>query len=401
MDNQTPPHSELYDSPRDGIPEVVTTTEQLRQAAALIGSGTGAVAIDTERANMYRYDDRAFLLQLRREGSGTVLIAPEDIRADIAPILGPVLANLRWVLHSAKNDLACLAALGLRPRQLSDTEIAAHLLGAPATGLGPVVEHYLGYHLPKNHSTEDWSEVPLPPEWLEYAALDVELLLPLARTLEQQLEQLGREEWYLQECAHVVQHYSDASFLEHHFSSLKNLHELRGPIELSIARALWELREDYAREEDIAPHRVLPHWMIILLAKRRARTVMEIKQQLAHKRIRTPLTPGEMAAAIKPAIAHPTTKPADFRSPPPAWTRDKATKVAVSAAVDEAQGHLDELAHRLDISRGVIISAKTLRSTIAAIVVDKEPVDGALQQAGLRPWQMELIGRILVQATGS
>ncbi len=49
-------------------------------------AGTGPVAIDAERASGYRYSARAYLVQLRREGSGTALVDPiafddlEDLR---------------------------------------------------------------------------------------------------------------------------------------------------------------------------------------------------------------------------------------------------------------------------------------------------------------------------------
>ena len=61
---------------RDGLPAVVDTDEGLAEACAALAAATGPVAIDAERASGYRYSNRAYLIQLRREGAGTHLVDP-------------------------------------------------------------------------------------------------------------------------------------------------------------------------------------------------------------------------------------------------------------------------------------------------------------------------------------
>ena len=63
--------------------------------------------------------------------------------------------------------------------RLFDTELAARLLGYPRVGLATLVEVILGRSMRKEHSAVDWSRRPLPQPWLEYAALDVEVLIEL------------------------------------------------------------------------------------------------------------------------------------------------------------------------------------------------------------------------------
>ena len=62
--------------PRDGLPPVVESAEALERATQALAGGTGPIAVDAERASGYRYGHRAYLVQLRRAGSGTVLIDP-------------------------------------------------------------------------------------------------------------------------------------------------------------------------------------------------------------------------------------------------------------------------------------------------------------------------------------
>ena len=74
------------------------------------------------------------------------------------------------------------------PTALFDTELAGRLLGYPRVGLATLVETLLGYRLRKEHSAVDWSTRPLPEPWLEYAALDVEVLVELRDVLAAELE---------------------------------------------------------------------------------------------------------------------------------------------------------------------------------------------------------------------
>jgi ribonuclease D len=182
---------------RDGLPPVSDTDVSLRRAASAIAEGTGPVAIDAERASGYRYSNRAYLIQVRREGSGSWLIDPIGL-STLAP-LQEALEGAEWILHAATQDLPCLAEVGLRPTALFDTELAGRLLGHPRVGLATLVETVLGHRMKKEHSAVDWSTRPLPTPWLEYAALDVELLVELRDALHAELVEAGKLDWALQE----------------------------------------------------------------------------------------------------------------------------------------------------------------------------------------------------------
>ena len=188
--------------PRDGLPPLIVTGDALDDAVRRLGAGHGPVAVDAERASGFRYGHRAFLVQLRRRGAGTVLIDP--VACPDLSGLDDALADAEAVIHAASQDLPCLAELGYRPRLLFDTELAGRLLGYPRVGLGTLVEDVLGLSLEKSHSAADWSTRPLPEEWLRYAALDVEVLVELRDALARQLAEQGKAEWARQEFAAVL-----------------------------------------------------------------------------------------------------------------------------------------------------------------------------------------------------
>ena len=118
------------------LPAVVETRRDLEQVVTRLRQGTGPVALDAERASGYRYSQRAYLVQLRRRGTGTALVDPvadDDPVTYLAP-LATALSGPEWILHAASQDLVCLAEIGLRPRRLFDTELAARLLGLRRSG---------------------------------------------------------------------------------------------------------------------------------------------------------------------------------------------------------------------------------------------------------------------------
>src|SRR5665648_958741 len=107
--------------PSDGVPDVVETPEGLAAVIEAFAAGTGPVAIDAERASGYRYGQRTYLVQLRRQGAGTAVIDPIAL-----PDLSDLAAALRgteWVLHAASQDLPGLTDQGMLPDAVFDLSL--------------------------------------------------------------------------------------------------------------------------------------------------------------------------------------------------------------------------------------------------------------------------------------
>src|SRR3954469_23229566 len=117
----------------------------------------------------------------------------------------------------------------------------------------------------KEHSAVDWSRRPLPEPWLEYAALDVEVLVELRAALHQQLVAAGKDEWARQEFDHLLSfeptHRVDA------WRRTSGMHRVRGRRGLAAVRALWEARDELAAKRDVTPGRILPDSAIVAAAQ--------------------------------------------------------------------------------------------------------------------------------------
>ncbi len=201
-------------------------------------------------------------MQLRREGAGTALVDP--IAFESLEPLARALEGTEWILHAATQDLPCLAEVGLRPAALFDTELAGRLLGKPRVGLATLVEEVVGQRMRKEHSAADWSTRPLPESWLEYAALDVEVLLELREAMVDELAAAGKSEWARQEFEALLSF--EPTVREEAWRRTSGAHKLRGRRAQGAVRALWEARDRIARERDIAPGRIIPDSAIIAAA---------------------------------------------------------------------------------------------------------------------------------------
>lgn len=240
--------------------EVLADRAALHEAADALAAGTGPVAVDVERASGYRYSQRAYLVQMFRRDAGVFLFDPPAI-GDFAALQSAI-GDEEWVLHAASQDLPSLRELELVPPTIFDTELAARLLGHDHVGLAAVVADTLGVTLAKAHSASDWSTRPLPQPWLEYAALDVTHLIDVRDALVDELRDQRKIEIAAEEFAAELARPPKPP-REEPWRRLSGLHTVRGRRAFAVARELWTAREQYAREQDVSPGRLVPDRAIV------------------------------------------------------------------------------------------------------------------------------------------
>jgi ribonuclease D len=379
--------------PRDGPPILVDSATVLGTAVDALACGEGPVAVDAERASGFRYGHRAFLVQLRRRGAGTVLIDPVPC-PDLSG-LDAALSGVEVVLHAASQDLPCLAELGFRPRALFDTELAGRLLGFPRVGLGALVESVLGWTLEKGHAAADWSVRPLPEELLRYAALDVELLVELRDALTVMLAAQGKTEWARQEFAAVLAAKPPGPRPDpwRRTSGIHRVHTRRG---LAIVRELWEERDKIARRRDLSPGRVLPDTAIVEAARSLPGTQAQVTDlpgfqgrgarrngaswQRAVQRVRGQADSSLPGPAAPPPEGPPPTHRWQERDPAAA-RRLAAVRTVVAALADEHTVPAENLLPP-DVVRRLAWQPPEPQ--------DPQAVATNLAAHGARPWQVEL-----------
>ena len=375
----------LLSAPAYGVPPLVDTPEEFSTACRELALGSGPIAIDAERASGIRYGQRAFLVQLRRSGAGTFLIDSEAL-TDLSP-LNSVFGEDEWVIHSVTQDLPCLQERGMQPEALFDTELAARMLGWEKFGLAAVAERTLGLRLAKEHSAADWSKRPLPQEWLNYAALDVEVLLPIRDILHESLVEADKWEFARQEFEHLL------DFAPKHFAEpwrrTHGLTKLKSRKDIAKVRELWTARDDMASESDIAPSRILRDRDLIALATSRVHSsddIMAMWPKLARA------DSGRLFRAYRKATRMTVDELPTRKEAHPHQSRTPFSHTDIKDRVAALKAAMAQLAEEHTIPHDVLLQPAIVKVLGTQSRVD---VEEFLFDRGARQWQVELSAPVL------
>ncbi len=377
---------------------VIADDEGFADAVRALAAGSGPVAVDVERASGFRYSQRAYLIQVFRRGAGVFLLDPVGID-DFAPLQEAIGAD-EWVFHAASQDLPSLRERGLSPTTMFDTELAARLLGHERVGLGAVVESTLGISLAKAHSAADWSTRPLPQAWLEYAALDVVHLVDVRDALAAQLAEQGKTAFAAEEFAAVLER-APKPAREDPWRRLSGLHTVRGRRGLAVARALWQAREDFAREQDVSPGRLVPDRSLVaaVLADPQSKQELAALKDFTGRASRSQLDRWWNAIVEGRASTQlPADRvPSDALPPPRAWA-DRNPEA--DARLRAARPAVEERAAELGMPTENLLTPEFLRRVAWAPPLEESAAEigQALRELGARPWQIAETAQLIADA---
>jgi DNA polymerase-1 len=179
-------------------------------AFGLADAASERVGLDVETTGLNPRVDRIRLLSLSIPGgdgqSANYLI---DCFTVDPSGLWAALAECEVVGHNLSFDLSFLSRLGFSPGQIRDTMLLSQVLYASAYvkgtgftrhGLKDCCQRELGIDLSKELQASDWTGV-LSTEQLDYAAADVQVLIPLHNALTKKLAESGLERTAALECS--------------------------------------------------------------------------------------------------------------------------------------------------------------------------------------------------------
>ncbi|WP_300265773.1 HRDC domain-containing protein [Microbacterium sp.] len=367
---------------------VIDDTIEFEAACRALSAGTGPVAVDVERASGFRYSQRAYLVQVFRRDAGVFLFDPPAL-GDFTSLQAAV-GHLEWVFHAASQDLPSLRELGLTPNSLFDTELASRLLGREKVGLAAVVEETLGITLKKEHSAADWSTRPLPEAWLEYAALDVLYLVDVRDAIATELEERHKDEFAAQEFAATLAQ-PPRPPREDPWRRLSGLHQVKGARKLAVARSLWNAREEYAQEQDVAPGRLVPDRALVaaVLADPQSKQALAAEKAFTGRASRAQLdrwwaaiVRGREESVLPRERVH-----SDSLPPARAWAERNPE---ADARLKLARPAVEEVAQELSMPTENLLKPDFLRRLAwAPPVLTEAALSAALAELGARPWQIE------------
>jgi ribonuclease D len=393
-------------APAEGVPIVISDESAFESALAQLQLGEGPFAVDAERASGFKYSARAYLIQIKRHGGGLHLIDPIPFGPNhqLFLKLNDLLQSDEVILHASTQDLPCLRELGINPKKLFDTELGGRIAGLPRVGLGPLLESLMEVSLAKEHSAADWSQRPLPQEWLNYAALDVELLVELRDKVYTLLASANKWEWAREEFAAILNAPPPPPRIDP-WRRTSGMHKIKKRNQLAIVRSLWTVRNEIAQEVDISQGRLLSDAAIVELA-----SVAHLKPLKSKKDLERALRPlglrtrwmenaASWISAISDALSlseeqWPQVR-TDSDSLPPLkiWRERFPDKYA---PLTHAKARLAEKAEELSIPLENMITPEFIRRICWN--APKGEVSKALAILGARNWQIEIAAPILESA---
>jgi ribonuclease D len=398
-------------SPRHGTPEIVATESEYEKVITSLAKGEGPIAIDAERASGYRYCQRAYLIQIYRKGGGLHLIDPIPLTdSKLWQRFNAKFADIQWVIHASTQDLPCLIEVGLKPKLLFDTELGARIAGCPKVGLGALAESLLELQLAKEHSAVDWSIRPLRPEWITYAALDVDILLDIKDKVEQLLVDQKKLKWAEQDFAAIIKNYQNYNITNtpkaDRWRRTSGMHKVRDRLSMTIIRDLWVSRDELARQLDLAPGRVLGDEAIVELAIKRPDNLEEVAKVIGW---RTKLESPPFSCwlkVLKTALETPIDQQVELRvasqSMPPIKIWKEKNPLGY-ARLTHARAALIELAVQLQIPSENLITPDYVKR----ICWQEPPINVSDYQSfvadeftrlGARSWQVEQVVSVIAPA---
>jgi ribonuclease D len=208
----------------------------------------GRIAIDTEFMRERTYYAQLCLTQI---ASADDIWCVDPLAGHPQDAFWKELLAHDWVLHSARQDIEVIyQAAGSMPTAIFDTQVAAALLGMPPQlGYAGLVKELFDVDIHKMHTRADWSRRPLRQEFLEYAAEDVEYLLPACEVLTERLEDKGRLEWALEDSAWLLDPALYATDADQAIDRVKGARNFRGRRRAAAARlAAWREAEAIKRD---------------------------------------------------------------------------------------------------------------------------------------------------------
>lgn len=244
--------------------ELIETLPHLEGAARILAQAE-IIGVDLEADSMHHYFEKVCLLQIATESASYIMdpLAQRDLSA-----LRPVFFNprIRKVFHGADFDVRSLYRdFRLEVENLFDTQLACKFLGLRETGLEALLRNRFQVELNKKYQRADWSQRPLSPEMLEYAAMDGRYLIPLARMLEKELEEKNRLSWVEEECLFLSKVRFTGPSHEPLYLRVKGAFRL-DPRSLAVLETLLEFREAQAQNSDFPPFKVLGNESLMELA---------------------------------------------------------------------------------------------------------------------------------------
>ncbi len=227
----------------------ITANAELKAFCAKLGK-SGFIAVDTEFMRETTYWPRLCLIQAAGPDDAAV-IDPMADGLDLQPFLELMGdPGIQKVFHAARQDVEIFNNLGVIPRPLFDTQVAAMAAGfGEQIAYDAIVRQMLRVDIDKSSRFTDWARRPLSASQLDYALADVTHLAELYPRLRERLETDGRLGWVEDEMTILVDPATYDTTPENAWKRLKPRRHAAKYLAVFRAVAAWRERTAQTRDQ--------------------------------------------------------------------------------------------------------------------------------------------------------
>ena len=153
------------------------------------------------------------------------------------------------IMHSSRSDTTVLNTnLKVKLNNCFDIQIAEKFInGGEIKNYGFIVAKYFGYELDKSETNSNWLKRPLTNKQLEYAADDVNFLIPIYKRQLKELKKLKKEK-------EAIMEFKKETLLGNQELYVSRLKKLKKASKQERDIFLW--REEHAREKNLPPSHI-------------------------------------------------------------------------------------------------------------------------------------------------
>lgn len=337
-------------------------------------SGHDHIGVDTEFMREKTYFAQLCLVQV---ATSEAIFCVDPLSDSSQDTFWRELFARDWIVHSARQDIEVVSqTAGSMPASIFDTQIAAGLLGYPAQmGYAGLVKDLFDVDMAKSHTRADWTKRPLREAYLDYAAEDVEHLLPAYERLGERLENEGRLEWAREDSRLLLDPQLYDIGADQALDRLKGARNFRGRKRAAAARlATWREREAISRNR---PRQWIMRDAVLLEIAYR---LPGSEAELAGIEGMPPKLLNRAGKDLLQAVAAASADENDYSPPRPPDEEQKAL-------LKEMQARVQQCADELGINAETVASKRELAALI---------VSGSRESRVFSGWRRDIIGNDLL-----
>jgi ribonuclease D len=350
------------------------------------------IAIDLEADSMYHFKEKVCLVQMATD-KRIIIIDPIQVK-DLSP-LKPLFSSrkIRKIFHGADYDIRSLYRdFNIEINNLFDTETACRFLGFKETGLETVIDQYFNINLDKKYQKKDWSKRPLPKQMIEYAAIDVIYLIPLAEILTKELARIDRLSWVSEECELLCSVRPVLSDNEPLFMKFKGAGHLK-PRNLAVLEALLRFRKNVAQKKDRPLFKIIGNNALMKIATEKPVKLKHLKRSKVLSSKQVNIWGNKIVEVVAQALSLPENRL-------PVYPRKKAPVLppSVPRRVKALKRWRDQRASELEIDPGLLCNNALISTIAIANPTEKKGLDNIQD---MKHWQRAEFGNDVVMVLRS